>query len=133
MNRQTILLFNISEDKKKKIGELCKKLGIDVVSVHRTLYAQKLGYLAGITGFKKDNAVYMGSELPAEMMVFSGMSSEQVEVYLKKYREAGIESIGCKAVITADNIFWTAESLFKELMIEHMHFLTESTIRKNGR
>ena len=54
-----------------------------------------------------------------EMLVFSGMNQQQVDSFLKEYRNRGIEQIGCKAIITPDNVFWTAEKLFRELLKEH--------------
>ena len=54
------------------------------------------------------------------MMIFSGMSSEQLDVFLKSYRESGISPIGCKGILTPNNVFWTAEELFQELWKEHL-------------
>ena len=97
--KQTILLFHVSTEKEQKIREMCKTLG-----------------------FKKENTMYQGSELPAEMLVFSGMDSDQVDVFLKTYRESHLAPIGCKAILTPDNVFWTADQLFRELLQEHMFF-----------
>lgn len=120
--KQTILLFHVSTEKEQKIREMCKTLGIEVQIVDKKDYAKKLGYLAGIAGFKKENTMYQGSELPAEMLVFSGMDSDQVDIFLKTYRESQLAPIGCKAILTPDNVFWTADQLFRELLQEHMFF-----------
>ena len=70
-------------------------------------------------GFARKNAVYLGNELPAEMLVFSGMTSEQIDLFLAEYRKMGISPIACKAVITPVNIFWDAGNLAEELLKEH--------------
>lgn len=119
----TILLFRVALEKEIKIQQICKKQGIHVRKIQQKDYGQKLGYLAGIQGFKKENQIYKGSELPAEMMVFSGMNSDQLDTFLQAYRESGTAPIGCKAVLTANNLFWTAEELFRELLQEHLRFL----------
>ena len=135
---QTILLYYMEKTKEKQIRQLCKKLSITVKTVQRADYSQSLGYLAGIEGFARKNAVYLGNELPAEMLVFSGMTSEQIDLFLADYRKMGISPIACKAVITPVNIFWDAGNLAEELLKEHhqlhkdpgicnrLHFLSET-------
>ena len=117
---QIILEFRLAQNKHEAIAEICKRLGIQVIQVPRADYGQKLGALAGVAGFKKEKKVYSGPELPAEMLVFSGMNSDQLATFLAEYRACGLPAIGLKAVITADNVFWNAESLFRELLDEHM-------------
>lgn len=117
-----ILLFHMKPDKTKQIEAICRNLKIQTVKVKLTSYNQKLGYLAGITGFSRENTAYTGPDFPTEMLVFSGMDSDMVDVFLSKYKEASIPPIGLKAIITQHNIFWTAEDLYKELLKEHSKF-----------
>ena len=119
INQQKILLFNVSESKRDKITQMCKTLGIITRTVDKSQYNQKLGVLAGISGFKEEKSIYTKAEFPMEMLVFSGMSPQQVDLFLKEYKNQGIEQIGCKAIITPDNVFWTADKLFRELLKEH--------------
>lgn len=63
---------------------------------------------------------YDGPEFPAEMLIFSEMNSDQVDVFLAEYKKSGVEPIALKAVITGNNIFWTAERTQKELLREHL-------------
>lgn len=51
---------------------------------------------------------------------FSEMNSDQVDAFLAEYKKAGVEPIALKAVITGNNIFWTAERTQKELLREHL-------------
>lgn len=114
-----ILLFHVEQDKAGKIESICRKLNIHTSKVKPSMYSQKLGYLAGISGFYRENTVYIGSDFPSEMMVFSGISSDMLDCFLKEYRKASIPPIGLKAVLTTHNIFWSAEDLYKELLKEH--------------
>lgn len=122
---QTILEFRLETKKREAIAEICRRLGIQVVEVQRRDYGQKLGALAGVSGFKKEQKVYNGPELPAEMLVFSGMNSDQLDAFLAEYRGCGQPPIGLKAVVTANNVFWDVESLFRELLGEHMKMPTK--------
>ena len=76
--------------------------------------------IAGITGFKKDGSRYSGADFPAELLVFSGINSSQMDIFLAEYKKEGIEPIGCKAVVTPDNVFWSADKLFREIFREHL-------------
>ena len=59
---QKILLFSVAAQKVEKIKVLCKTLGISVQQVEKSDYGQKLGAIAGITGFKKDGSRYSGAD-----------------------------------------------------------------------
>ena len=39
---------------------------------------------------------------------------------MAEYKKSGVEPIALKAVITGNNIFWTAERTQKELLREHL-------------
>ena len=123
-NKGNILLFHIEPGKTKQIEAVCRSLKLQTIKVKPSSYNQKLGYLAGITGFNRENGTYTGPDFPSEMMLFSGMDSDMVDAFLAKYKEASIPPIGLKAVITPHNIFWNAEELYKELFKEHqsLHF-----------
>ena len=119
---QVILTFQLQKEKEDAMATICKPRGIKLLDVPVKDYAQKLGYLAGVKGFSREKAVYNGAPVPAEMLVFSGMDSEQVDIFLVEYKKTGLPAIGLKAVVTPHNVFWTADALFRELMKEHLAF-----------
>ena len=121
-SKASVLLFHISPEKLTPIENICRSLKLQIIKVEPSSYSQKLGYLAGISGFDKETTTYTGPDFPTEMMVFSGMDSDMVDTFLAKYKEASIPPIGLKAILTAHNIFWSAEQLYKELFKEHMMF-----------
>ena len=121
--KKKILLFRVKNEKAEQIKNLGRLLDLEISRIDRMQYGEPLGRLAGIPGSYSrfaEGKIYSGPELPAEMMVFSGLESEDLDVFLKKYREAGIEPIGIKAVVTPFNMFWSSHQLFEELMKEHM-------------
>lgn len=116
---QTILLFRINRDKYAVIQNVCRTLGIRIIDVARKDYSQKLGTLAQIQGFTREAKKYDGG-ISGRNADFSEMNSDQVDVFLAEYKKSGVEPIALKAVITGNNIFWTAERTQKELLREHL-------------
>ena len=114
-----ILLFHVEAGKAGKIERICQNFGIRTLKIKPSSYSQKLGYLAGISGFSRENKTYTALDFTSEMMVFSGMDSDMLDRFLDEYKKASISPIGLKAVLTPNNIFWSAEKLYKELFKEH--------------
>lgn len=118
---QTILTFGLGKEKLRAVQETALKNDIQVKEISRKDYNQKLGTLAGIQGFPKENALYKGSELSLEMMIFSGIDSAKMHTFLADYKQTGVQPVPLKAIITPHNIFWTVETLFNELKKEYLH------------
>ena len=123
-NNKKILLFHVSDKKTSQIKALCNRMQIVVVPVKDTMWGQSLGSLAGIKGIAQTSpapsAVPLSFASPSmEMMVFSGIPSNELDSFLANYREAGIPIIPLKAIITPYNIFWNANQLYQELQKEH--------------
>lgn len=117
---QFILMFGLDKKKEVAVRSAATVIGATVVDVPRKDYSQKLGALAKVQGFSQEKTVYNGPDFPAEMLVFSGMNSAQVDAFLAEYKKQGVPAIGLKAIVTQHNVFWTPEALFKELLREHM-------------
>lgn len=121
MGSSALILYHISDFKKeKRFTTLCKKQGLQVRSVKEKDAKTPVGVLAGILpgGAYRPTAVSAGKTLP-ELLVFSGLSMEQMERFLDAYKEAGLEPVALKARLTPTNISWTLEELAAELGKEH--------------
>lgn len=118
-NCKKVLLFNVKEEKNSQIENLCAALGCQAISIAKERYNEPLGALAGIKGVGKSSLPYRGREFKTDMMVLYGIDSDALDKFLKEYREAGIEPINLKAVITFHNMFWSAKKLYGELLKEH--------------
>lgn len=114
-----VLLFNVGFFKEGQIFHLCKMLNIQPVKVKPEEYGDIIGYLAGIKGMKSNGKKCRATGINQEMMVFAGISSDELDVFLQKYNEMGIEKISLKAMVTPFNVSWTGEQLYKELVREH--------------
>ena len=122
---QIILTFGLGKEKIKVVRSIAQKNRIQIKEISRKDYNQKLGALAGIQGFAKEKAIYNGPDFPLEMIVFSGIDSAQIDSFLADYKQTGAQPVPLKAIITPQNIFWTVETLFKELWKEHLSFFPE--------
>lgn len=122
---QIILTFGLGKEKIKVVRSIAQKNRIQIKEISRKDYNQKLGSLAGIQGFAKEKVIYNGPDFPLEMIVFSGIDSAQIDSFLADYKQTGAQPVPLKAIITPQNIFWTVETLFKELWKEHLSFFPE--------
>ena len=122
---QIILTFGLGKEKTKVVRSIAQKNRIQIKEISRKDYNQKLGALAGIQGFAKEKVIYNGPDFPLEMIVFSGIDSAQIDSFLADYKQTGAQPVPLKAIITPQNIFWTVETLFKELWKEHLSFFPE--------
>ncbi len=86
---QKILLFSVAAQKVEKIKALCKNLGISVQQVEKSDYGQKLGAIAGITGFKKDGSRYSGADFPAELLFFQALIRHKWTFFWRNIRRRG--------------------------------------------
>ena len=122
---QTILLFEISNEKKQRLTKLCRTLSIQAKYISPKDYKQPLGALAGIQGMPKKTLTQKntapGQSLGAEMLVFSGMNSKQVDDFLEAYKHQNLSPIRLKAILTPYNIRWTPLQLLEELKEEDRH------------
>lgn len=115
---QTLLAFELKPDTNAAVQEICTRLSIEKIDIAQRDYAQKLGYLAKVSGFAREKIAYTKGAFSSEMLVFSGMNSDQVDAFLAEYKQTGLPDIGLKAIVTMYNIFWTAEMLFHALRRE---------------
>ena len=115
-----ILLFGLKKEKNRAVAAVAQKIGADVTVVEYKDYGQKIGALAGISGFPRERKPYEGPDFATEMMVFSGMIPRQVDAFLAEYKATGVQSVALKAIVTPLNVAWTADALFRELMKEHI-------------
>ena len=122
-HQSKLLLFNISESKAALIKAVCDGLSIRTVKVYRPQYGETIGALAGIPAFPMTNVPYSGEDFTQEMMVICGLSSDELDVFLAAWRDAGIPPVWRKAALTPTNRQWTAARLYGELDREH-RFMT---------
>ena len=118
-NTKKLLIFNIDKNKATLIRTLCVNLNVRLVKVYSPQYGESIGALAGIPAYPLTNQPYRGEDFSQEMMVICGFRPDELDVFLKAYREAGIPPVWLKATVTPLNMNWSAAQLYKELSEEH--------------
>ena len=129
------LLFHFEEQRAQKLKKALSRLEIAVKQVKPEEYGLPLGLLAGLPGsflFAARGAA--GSPQPAgaagqkeaepdqEMLVFSGITRQELDRALDAMRRAGVSGIALKAMLTETNRFWNARQLVWDLKREHESF-----------
>ena len=80
---------------------------------------ERMEQLAASSGNEKSAGRPVTVEMASRMLVFGGITAEELEVLLPVCRECGITRNDLKAMLTPHNASWTALRLNQELMEEH--------------
>ena len=115
-----ILAFQLSGEKKQALDQIGRRLGITVSVIAAADYNQTLGALAGESGFQRVKGSFTGKAFPSEMLVFCGVNSNQLDLWLAEYKKTGLEPIPLKAALTPVNARWNPVMLYMEIMKEHL-------------
>lgn len=121
-SQKTILIYEMKKEKEEKVLTICRKRQITVRKVQLLEYAQSLGSLARISKIPQNRTKDSGTLLGEEMMVFSGMDTNEIDSFLNDYKNMGISPVELKAVLTPYNIFWNSRQLYEELQKEKNSF-----------
>ena len=112
-----VLLFNVGEEKKKKIRFLLIKLGVACREVPPEDFGKTLAELTGREAAAKESA----EPFSGEMLVMDGLDSRRLQSLLDGLRRVKAP-VALKAVVTEQNLEWTAARLYEELSAEHEAF-----------
>ena len=116
---EEVLLYNLDNEKGRRIRQLCAAMRIKVRVVDRADYLEPVGAVAGIPGVPRTGAPFAGPSFLDEMMVFKGFTDQALQAFLSRYRQAGIGKVDLKAGLTPYNIMWNSFQLRDELRREH--------------
>ena len=114
----TALLFNFHDAQKlQKVRFALFKLGITGRIVDEADFGQPVGYLCGLEGFSPAAPADEGG-FSDEMMVLSELSGAQLDALLSALRRSRAV-VALKAVVTEENVSWSAKKLHDEISQEH--------------
>ena len=99
-SQKTILIYEMKKEKEEKVLTICRKRQITVRKVQLLEYAQSLGSLARISKIPQNRTKDSGTLLGEEMMVFSGMDTNEIDSFLNDYKNMGMSPVELKAVLT---------------------------------
>lgn len=126
--KETVLLYNFNEERILKIRKALLPLGFRIRMVEKKNFNKPLGTLAGVKGMEESlnsslsspNATGgAGGGFDDEMAVLAGLTSSQVDAFIKALRKNGVGRIDYKAVLTPVNKDWDSVQLYHEIKKEH--------------
>lgn len=125
LHKPTILYYDHGNSEKRTVVEQALlPLGIALVPIAPPQFLQTVGHLAGVKGFpsKKSSPLEIPPEISQELMVMCNFTEETLDMLLGAMKSGMVPRVALKAMLTAQNCFWTFAQLFQELYEEHQHF-----------
>ena len=116
---ETVLLYNLNNEKGRKIRFLLVRLGMRIRVIEKEDYGKPLGVLAGMKDVTLENENAPVEDFDDEMMVLYRFSDKRLDAFLQGMRKEGIERVDLKAVLTPTNCRWNSWQLFQEIQEEH--------------
>lgn len=124
--KEVILLYRLTDAKRRaKVVSALLPLRLRIKTVHPEEYNHPLGYLAGLEDFVPSQTPYTGDDLPQEMMVMAGLSSQRVDAVLRALVKNKAGHFPYKAILTETNKNWTSTHLFHSIAAEREHMLQQ--------
>lgn len=112
------MLYCLENDKGRRIQRVAHELGMTPKLLENGDAGQKVGYCAGLPGFRQEEPSSMEG-LREEALIFSGLSRSRLNQLLDAMKKADVASVNLKAMVTATNASWTVAELLQELAKEH--------------
>jgi len=113
-----IFAMNLPADKETVVKEICGVLGAVYETIVKVSDILDGVEYTGATGLKESDS----RKLNMEMVVFAGISSRELDIFLDRYRKSGVAPIALKSVATDTNRTWTVEKLYSELAKEYLFY-----------
>lgn len=125
--KPTLLCYNLTGERGRKIRFAAMGLGIKLRNVDETEYRQPLAALCGLTEAGKDIAPE--GQVAEEMLVMAGFPDGLVSLFLQAFRKMKLPPVQLKAILTDTNAEWNSVRLHQELCAEREAFLQGKTVQ----
>lgn len=116
---ETVLLYNLNNEKGRKIRFLLVRMGMRIRIVNPDEYGIPVGTLAGMKDIVPEDEDAPVEAFSDEMLVMKGFSNSRLDQFLKGMQKAGVERINYKAILTPTNCQWNSWKLYQEIRKEH--------------
>ena len=117
--KETVLLYNFSDERLGKIRRTLLPLKIRIKTVGVDEYSQPLGFLAGIAGIEPLTETYIGDGFKDELMLICGLNQVKLQALLNALYKNGVGRIDLKAMLTPTNISWNSTRLYEAVKADH--------------
>lgn len=121
MNKK-LLIYHLNEIKNNQsIKMICRMINIEICEIDDHMIHLKLKNILDQKIRKRKN-----KSLALPMIVFSGMSHDEIDDLLQSFKAAGVPFVPLKAAVTATNLQWTFEQLYRHIFEEY-----QQVVQKN--
>lgn len=127
--RKPMILYydNGQPERGRLLEKSVSHMGITCVPITPAHFRQTVGHLAKLKGFpaKPQSPLEMPPSITQEVMVICHFPEKKLEELLTAMKQGLVPRVALKAVLTAQNSFWTFAQLFEELYEEHLNFYSQ--------
>ena len=116
---ETVLLYNMDNEKSRKLKMLMIRMGIRIRMVDKEDYGSPVGILAGLKEITLEDPNAEVMDFNDEMMILRGFTNARLDLFLQVMRKEGIGRINYKAILTPTNARWNSWQLYQEIKKEH--------------
>lgn len=120
MNNHKVILYNLGADTDRgsQLHSILNQLNIPAEEITSSDLNQRVGYMAGISGYFKDQLMYMGSAPDCQFMLMCNLEESLLDSFLEAMMAAKLR-INYKAVVTEHNADYTLIQLLEDIIREH--------------
>ena len=118
-----LMTVNLAPEQKSAVQDICSDIGAECVDIQRKHYGMKVGSLcdtADISGCGDETR--QTEDLSMDMLIFDGVSSKELDIFLERYKKTGLPAVRLKSVVTRSNREWTVQQLYSELAKEYLFY-----------
>lgn len=110
-----LLIYHLKDiENDNVIITVCKLMNIELYEINDDMIHLKMKDILNKKIRKRKNNSF---DMP--MVIFSGMTSNQIDILLKAFKNGKVPFIPLKASITATNLNWSFEQLYKHIFMEY--------------
>lgn len=115
-----VALYNLNDDTElgHKLHEVLLKEGIPKVIIDTCDLNQKVGYIAGLDGYIREDNDYTGESIDSPFMIMCNLPEAVLDSFLDAMMAAKVR-INYKAVVTSNNKDYTVKRLIGDISKEH--------------
>lgn len=116
---EKILLYTTDNIKYEKISSLCRSLNIGLQKLTQKDIGCTLASISSGSPKQAKDASVPPLYSQSELMIFSGLSNDKLDIFLERYKKEGMQPVRLKAIVTPFNCMWSIYDLTKELIKEN--------------
>lgn len=120
MQKPVLLTYNLEGDRGRRVNLLAMRHGIRVRPVPHEELGRPIGDLLSLEAQAFEP--FDGEGFDGEMMIMARFPSALISRFLDGFRQAGIQSVRLKAMMTETNSQWSSAHLHGELKQESAYF-----------